>query len=56
MRKPSASMVIAFIALFVASAGSAVAAGGLITGKQIKDKSIGKCRPVAGRDRAAARA
>lgn len=34
-------MIVALIALFVALSGSAVAAGGLITGKQIKDHSIG---------------
>lgn len=37
--RPSPSMIIAFVALFVAGAGSATAAR-LITGKQIKNSSI----------------
>ena len=38
-RRPSPSMIVAFVALFVAGAGSATAAR-LITGKQIKNSSI----------------
>jgi hypothetical protein len=38
---PSASMVVALIALGAGLGGSAVAAGGLITGAEIKDHSIG---------------
>jgi hypothetical protein len=41
MRKFSPSMIVAMIALFVALSGTAVAQSGLITGLQIKDKSIG---------------
>jgi Collagen triple helix repeat (20 copies) len=41
MRKPSASMIAALIALFVALGGTAAASGGLITGSQIKNHSIG---------------
>jgi Collagen triple helix repeat (20 copies) len=40
IRKPSAPMIVALIALFVALSGNAVA-GVLITGAQIKDHSIG---------------
>jgi hypothetical protein len=38
---PSPSMVVALIALGAALGGSAVAAGNLVTGAQIKDHSIG---------------
>ena len=41
MRRFSPAMVVALIALFVALSGTAVAAAPLITGAQIKDKSIG---------------
>jgi hypothetical protein len=38
--RPSPAMAVAFVALFVAGAGGATAAKGLITGKQVKNNSI----------------
>jgi hypothetical protein len=40
MKRPSPSMSVALLALFVALGGSAVAASGLITGRQIKDGTV----------------
>ena len=39
-RRPSASIVVAVVALVVAMSGTAVAAGGLLNGSQIKKNSI----------------
>jgi hypothetical protein len=41
MKRPSAALVVALVALFASLGGVGVAAQGLITGAQIKDHSIG---------------